>query len=47
MEERGEERREGLALMQATSRAQKHRHLWTQIIVYVRSRKEKVRHGTT
>jgi hypothetical protein len=42
VEKRREEREESLALILAPSWARKHRHLWAQIIVYVRrSRKEK------
>jgi hypothetical protein len=43
-----EEREENLVLMQATSWARNHRHLWAQTKVYVkRNRKDKVRHSTT
>jgi hypothetical protein len=46
VEERGGERENSLTLMQATSWVRNHRHLKTQIKVYVRrNRKEKVRHG--
>jgi hypothetical protein len=48
VEERGEKRKESLALMQVTSCARKHRHLWAQTKVHVRrNMKEKVRHITT
>jgi hypothetical protein len=48
VEERGEEREESLALMQATSWARHHRHMWAQTKMYVRrNMKEKVRHGIT
>jgi hypothetical protein len=47
VEEREEEREESLALMQTTSWAWNHRHMWAKTKVYMRkNRKEKVRHCT-
>jgi hypothetical protein len=48
VEEREEKRKESLALMQVTSWARNHRHLWAQTKMYVRrNMKEKVRYATT
>jgi hypothetical protein len=47
VDERGEEREESLALMQAINWTQNHMYMWAQTKVYMRrNRKEKVRHDT-